>query len=114
MAVIGGYLVCLALLARWGRESIAHRRRINKLDFRIHVNGIRGKSTVTRIIAGLLREGGFVTIAKSTGTRQRSSIVTGVDEPINRKAAPTILEQIEITKQYVHGDVRAWSSSAWH
>ena len=64
LAVIGGYLVCLALLARWGRESIAHRRRINKLDFRIHVNGIRGKSTVSRIIAGLLREGGIVTIAQ--------------------------------------------------
>ena len=32
LAVIGGYLVCLALLARWARESLAHRRRINKLE----------------------------------------------------------------------------------
>src|SRR3954454_1866721 len=107
LAVIGGYFVCLALLARWARESLAHRRRINKLDFRIHVNGIRGKSTVTRIIAGLLREGGVVTVAKSTGTAAAVINRDGVDEPIDRKAAPTILEQIEVTKQYVHGDVRA-------
>jgi gamma-polyglutamate synthase len=107
LAVIGGYLVCLALLARWGRESLAHRRRINKLDFRIHVNGIRGKSTVSRIIAGLLREGGIVTVAKSTGTAAAVINRDGVDEAIERKAAPTILEQIEVTKKYVHGDVRA-------
>ena len=107
LAVIGGYLVCLALLARWGRESLAHRRRINKLDFRIHVNGIRGKSTVSRIIAGLLREGGIVTVAKSTGTAAAVINRDGVDEEIHRKAAPTILEQIEVTKKYVHGDVRA-------
>ena len=107
LAVIGGYIVCLALLARWARESLAHRRRINKLDFRIHVNGIRGKSTVTRIIAGLLREGGVVTVAKSTGTAAAVINREGVDEPIDRKAAPTILEQIEVTKEYVHGEVRA-------
>ena len=107
LAVIGGYFVCLALLARWARESLAHRRRINKLDFRIHVNGIRGKSTVIRIIAGLLREGGVVTVAKSTGTAAAVINREGVDEPIDRKAAPTILEQIEVTKEYVHGDVRA-------
>jgi gamma-polyglutamate synthase len=107
LAVIGGYLVCLALLARWGRESLAHRRRINKLDWRIHVNGIRGKSTVARIIAGLLREGGIVTVAKSTGTAAAVINRDGVDEAIDRKAAPTILEQIEVTKKYVHGDVRA-------
>ena len=108
LAVIGGYLVCLWLLACWGRESLADRRRINKLDFRIHVNGIRGKSTVTRIIAGLLRgRGGVVTVAKSTGTAAAVINREGIDEPIHRKAAPTILEQIEVTKKYVFDDVRA-------
>ena len=50
-AVIGGYFVCLALLARWARESLADRRRINKLDFRIHVNGIRGKMRMRPVAA---------------------------------------------------------------
>src|SRR3954471_8855767 len=99
LAVIGGYFVCLALLARWARESLAHRRRINKLDFCIHVNGIRGKSTVTRIIARLLRAGGGVAGAQPPGTSPAVINREGVDEPIDRKAAPTILEQIEVTKQ---------------
>src|SRR3954464_13644691 len=100
LAVIGGDLVCLALLARWARESLAHRRRINKLDFRIHVNGIRGTWTMTRIIAGLLREGGIVTVAVATGTAAAVINREGGDEPIDRKAAPTIPERIEVTKEY--------------
>ena len=39
----------------------------DELQWRVHVNGIRGKSTVTRIIAGMMREAGLVTMAKSTG-----------------------------------------------
>ena len=49
----------------------------------------------------MLREGGIVTVAKSTGTAAAVINRDGVDEPINRKAAPTILEQIEVTKKYV-------------
>ncbi len=77
------------------------------MTWRIHVNGIRGKSTVSRIIAGMLREAGFTTIAKSTGTFAAVINNEGVDEPIERKGPPTILEQIEIVKKYVTDDVDA-------
>jgi len=107
IAVICGYVVCGALLARWVLESVRHRRRVDRLAYRIHVNGIRGKSTVTRIVAGLLREGGFVTIGKSTGTAACVINRLGVDEPIERKAAPTILEQLEVTRRYVDRSVDA-------
>jgi poly-gamma-glutamate synthase PgsB/CapB len=80
---------------------------MNGLTMRIHVNGIRGKSTVTRIIAGLLREGGCVTIAKSTGTAAAVINRFGEDEPINRKGPATILEQIEVVRKYVTPDVQA-------
>ena len=40
-------------------------------EHRIHVNGIRGKSTVTRLIAASLREGKIKTIGKTTGTSAR-------------------------------------------
>lgn len=80
---------------------------MNGLALRIHVNGIRGKSTVTRIIAGLLREGGCVTVAKSTGTAAAVINRDGVDEPIDRRGPATILEQIEIVRQYVKPDVQA-------
>ena len=82
VAVICGYVVCLSLLARWAIESVAHRRRIGRLYLRIHVNGIRGKSTVTRIIAGMLREAQIVTIAKATGTEAVVINRDGVDEVI--------------------------------
>jgi poly-gamma-glutamate synthase PgsB/CapB len=105
--VLAGIAVCVALLARWRLEFTAHRRRLEGLQWRIHVNGIRGKSTVTRIIAGMLREAGYVTIAKSTGTFAAVINRHGVDEPIDRRGPATILEQIEVTRKYVVPDVDA-------
>ena len=98
IVLVAGIAVCVALLARWRAEFTAHRRRVESLQWRIHVNGIRGKSTVTRIIAGMLREAGYVTIAKSTGTFAAVINRDGVDEPIDRRGPPTILEQIEVTR----------------
>ncbi|MDH4306541.1 MAG: poly-gamma-glutamate synthase PgsB [Acidimicrobiia bacterium] len=105
--LLAGTTVALTLLLWWGREAMAHRARINGLQHRIHVNGIRGKSTVTRIVAGLLREAGFVTIAKSTGTAAAVINREGVDEPILRRGPATILEQIEVARTYVEADVDA-------
>lgn len=95
------------LLGRWVRQTHAHRRRVDALQYRIHVNGIRGKSTVTRIVAGMLREADLVTVAKSTGTAAAVINRDGVDEPIDRKGAPTILEQLDVVKRYVTADVDA-------
>jgi gamma-polyglutamate synthase len=105
--VLAGVAVCVALLARWRAEYVAHRRRVDALTWRVHVNGIRGKSTVTRIIAGMIREAGMTAIAKSTGTFAAVINDVGVDEPIDRKGPATILEQIEVVKQYVKPGVDA-------
>jgi poly-gamma-glutamate synthase PgsB/CapB len=105
--VIAGVCVSVALILRWRLETLAHRRRVDGLTWRIHVNGIRGKSTVARIIAGMLREHGLVTVAKSTGTFAAVINRDGIDEPINRKGPATILEQIEIARAYVQEDVEA-------
>ena len=50
----GDILAAAAVLLRWALEAAGHRRRLARVPVRIHVNGIRGKSTVTRILAGLL------------------------------------------------------------
>lgn len=105
--MIAGVLVSVTLILRWRLETLAHRRLVDGLDWRIHVNGIRGKSTVARIIAGMLREHGLVTVAKSTGTFAAVINRDGIDEPIKRKGPPTILEQIEIARAYVTEEVDA-------
>ncbi|MEO7117435.1 MAG: poly-gamma-glutamate synthase PgsB, partial [Candidatus Limnocylindrales bacterium] len=64
-------LMALALLMYWYLSLRSHQRRISRLAVRIHVNGIRGKSTVTRLVAAVLREGGYVTVAKTTGSAAR-------------------------------------------
>ncbi len=107
LIVVAGIAVCISLILRWRLESLAHRRRVDGLAWRIHVNGIRGKSTVSRMIAGMLREHGLVTVAKSTGTFAAVINRDGVDEPIDRKGPATILEQIEICRKYVTADVDA-------
>ncbi|MEM9555721.1 MAG: poly-gamma-glutamate synthase PgsB [Acidobacteriota bacterium] len=79
-------------------EYAAHQRRIRAIPHRIHVNGTRGKSSVTRLIGAGLRAGGLATITKVTGTFPRLILADGTDVPVHRKAAPSILEQIEIVE----------------
>lgn len=107
LIVVAGIAVGAVLIVRWRLETIAHRRRVDRLAWRIHVNGIRGKSTVTRIVAGMMREHGLVTVAKSTGTFAAVINRDGIDEPIDRKGPATILEQIEIARKYVTPEVDA-------
>ena len=52
-------------------EIIFHLKALKKIPIRIHVNGIRGKSSVVRLIAAGLRESGLKTFAKTTGTIPR-------------------------------------------
>jgi len=89
------------MLGRWFVESRRHAHRLAMVPHRIHVNGIRGKSTVTRLIAGMLREAHLVTVGKSTGTFAAVISPEGEDIPIDRTASPTILEQIEVVKDWV-------------
>ncbi|RYX78705.1 poly-gamma-glutamate synthase PgsB [bacterium] len=67
----------LTLLYAFGLILVRHRhnKMIHQIEHRIHVNGIRGKSSVTRLIAASLREGKVRTLAKTTGTAAR--VITG-------------------------------------
>ncbi|PJZ49366.1 poly-gamma-glutamate synthase PgsB [Leptospira saintgironsiae] len=83
----------LVLLGFGIAEYILHIYRRNKIPVRIHVNGTRGKSSVTRLIASGLKEGGFQVLAKTTGTIPRLILPDGSEKNIIRYGAPNILEQ---------------------
>ena len=63
-------LIPLALLIV---EKLQNERNLKKLRIRVNVNGIRGKSTITRMIFSILREAGYHVVGKTTGTAARSS-----------------------------------------
>ena len=64
-------LVCLCVLITLGIiEKRNNDRNVEKLKIRINVNGIRGKSTITRMTCAVLKEAGYKVIAK-TGTAAR-------------------------------------------
>ncbi len=77
-------------------EYRVHSRYLNSIPIRIHVNGTRGKSSITRLIAGALREHGFKTYAKTTGALPRMIMEDGREYPIYRPAGPNIIEQLRI------------------
>jgi len=79
-------------------EYFRHQKRIYSIPIRIHVNGTRGKSSVTRLIGAALRAGGISNITKVTGTFPRLIIEDGSETYIHRKASANIIEQLSIVK----------------
>ncbi len=79
-------------------EFARHQKRIFSIPIRIHVNGTRGKSSVTRLIGAALRAGGIKTITKVTGTYPRLILEDGSEAEIYRKESPNIIEQLSIVK----------------
>ena len=77
-------------------ERVVHRRNLKRIPVRVHVNGTRGKSSVTRLIAAALRESGTVTCAKTTGTLARFILPDGHELPIFRPSGPNVIEQRRI------------------
>jgi len=80
-------------------EKLLHDRRLKKIQIRIHVNGTRGKTTVTRLIASRLRLAGIRTVAKITGDRALFIDPDGREEAIARRAPSRIQEQVRFVKR---------------
>jgi len=88
-------------------EYSRHQKRIYSIPIRIHINGTRGKSSVTRLIGAGLRAGGVSAITKVTGTFPRLILEDGTETYIHRKSDPNILEQLSIVKYAAKRKVQA-------
>ena len=100
MEWINPIVVLILLFLGWGVwENVRHRRRLEKIRIRIHVNGTRGKSSVTRLIAAALREAEIRTFAKTTGSAARMIFEDGSELPVLRDRKPNIIEQLKIVKR---------------
>jgi poly-gamma-glutamate synthase PgsB/CapB len=93
-------LCCLVLLVAGVIEQRNHDRNLNTIPHRVLVNGIRGKSSITRLCAGALRGGGRVVVAKTTGTAARFIFPDASEEPVHRKfGIANVVEQIGIVRR---------------
>ena len=92
--------LALVLIISGLLEFRYHQLVLSSIPMRIHVNGTRGKSSVTRLIAAGLRAGGKRTFAKTTGTAPRVIDAEGIDRIIHRLRSPSIGEQVRLLKYF--------------
>ena len=90
--------ITIAMIVYGIIEYQVHQNNLNQIPVRIHVNGTRGKSSVTRLIGAGLRVGGYNTITKVTGTFPRMILSDGTEVEVHRKQGANILEQLNIIK----------------
>lgn len=95
------FALVAGLVAYGIRENRRHLATLGQIPIRVHVNGTRGKSSVTRLIAAGLRGGGRRTFAKTTGTMARMILPDGREVDVYRVGRPNIIEQTRIVRRAV-------------
>ena len=90
---VTGYIINSFLKEQKGVDE-----SIKNILIRIHVNGIRGKTSVTRMIGSVLRNR-YKTFTKTTGSEPKIIYPNGSEELIKREGLVNIKEQIEIIKK---------------
>lgn len=92
------YILVISYLIYLVVESIFATRFRRNIKHVIHVNGTRGKSSVTRLIYAGLKAGGIRVFCKTTGTLPMIIDTAGKEAIIHRRGAANIKEQIKILK----------------
>lgn len=89
-------IACVIMLGIGFIEKKRHQKNIDALPVRVNINGIRGKSTVTRLTTGILMEAGYKTVGKTTGTDARMIYWdTPEEKPIKKETARTEYRRAE-------------------
>jgi poly-gamma-glutamate synthase PgsB/CapB len=104
-------VLCYLILGGLVASLIISKHRFDKqrdaIPYRIHVNGIRGKSTVTRYTAAILRDSGLRTFGKTTGTAARVILPNGQDAVISRRGYPNVNEQLKLIRSFASRQAEA-------
>jgi len=93
LAFAGGLAATGTFMAFLLLEKLAIKAARKRFKVVIHVNGTRGKSTVTRMIHAVLREAGYRAWGKTTGTEPRLLLPDGTEALIHRIAPANVREQ---------------------
>lgn len=80
-------------------ERVMLQRQRDSIPLRIAVTGTRGKSSVARLIASILREDGRTVVAKTTGSQARLILPDADEIEIARRGIPSIIEQRKLVKR---------------
>ncbi|ABV33731.1 poly-gamma-glutamate synthase PgsB [Pseudothermotoga lettingae] len=90
-------LLCIAVLLTYlSFEAVLAGSRRNSVKLRIAVTGVRGKSSVTRLITGVFQQSGLKVIGKVTGSKPVLLYPDGKEEDIKRKKKPSVIEQVRV------------------
>ena len=93
LLIVGLAAIYMAGLSFERIQAIKDRKKLKHV---IYVNGTRGKSTVTRLIAAGLRHQGMRVVCKTTGTVPVVFHADGKEELIRRNGPANIREQLSI------------------
>jgi poly-gamma-glutamate synthase PgsB/CapB len=100
MVLLDAILLCSAILLLFlfvlTLEKVRLARLRAKIPLRVCVTGTRGKSTVTRLIASVLRESGRRVLAKTTGSKPVLILPDGSEREFPRSGRPSVLEQKKV------------------
>lgn len=77
---------------RFRGRGPGYRRMLQAVDLRVGIDGIRGKSSLTRMVDDALRHRGLTTYAKETGTDPISHH-DGTPHPIDRRGEEVTLDE---------------------
>jgi poly-gamma-glutamate synthase PgsB/CapB len=98
--LVGSTLLGLSTLLV--RDYLESSRAVRKIPTRIHVTGIRGKTTTTRLIGAALRHTGLRVVTKTTGKDARLTDERAVEHEIrDHHEQPNLREQPRIITDMV-------------
>ena len=107
MHIIIVVLILTGLVVQGVLEQNENEKNLKKIPIRVNVNGIRGKSTATRMISSVLAHAGYKNIGKTTGTSPRMIFGTSKSEKeiIRSPRGVSIGEQISVINEAAHKGV---------